>query len=151
MIIKSDLIELNQYRVWHSSAQSLCCAFYMQGQSQRCAFHMQGQSLCCAFYMQELSLRCAFKTQGLYLCLVPLSWSTLMNSTFCLFEVVYLFDEWAYHVINEFNVNEALKSSIFVLQKAGAQKIGEEFCQGSNGTIKSSLATSPDVSRRRLQ
>ena len=47
------------------------------------------------------------------------------------------------------NVKEALKSSIFVVQKAAAPKTGVEFRQGSNGTITSSLATSYDVWRRR--
>ena len=49
------------------------------------------------------------------------------------------------------NVKEALKSSIFVVQKAAAPKTGVEFRQGSNGTIRSSLATSYDVSRRRAR
>ena len=37
------------------------------------------------------------------------------------------------------------KSSIFVVQKADAPKIGLEFHQGSIGTIRSSLATSYDA------
>ena len=41
------------------------------------------------------------------------------------------------------------KSSIFVEQKATAPKNGVEFRQGSIGTIRSSLATSYDVCRRR--
>ena len=41
------------------------------------------------------------------------------------------------------------KSSIFVVQKATAPKNGVEFRQGSIGTIRSSLATSYDVWRRR--
>ena len=45
------------------------------------------------------------------------------------------------------NIEEALKSSIFVVQKAATPKKGVEFCQGSNGTIRSSLATSCDVAR----
>ena len=53
------------------------------------------------------------------------------------------------HVVKELNVEEALKSSILVVQKAAAPKTGVEFRQGSNGTIRSSLATSYDVSRRR--
>ena len=63
-----------------------------------------------------------------------------MTSIICLFELVHLngllFDEWVDHVV------KALKSSIFVIQKAAAPKIGVEFRQGSNGTISSSLATS---------
>ena len=47
------------------------------------------------------------------------------------------------------NVKEALKSSIFVVQKAAAPKTGVEFRQGSTGTIRSSLATSHDASWRR--
>ena len=43
------------------------------------------------------------------------------------------------------NVDEALKSSIFVVQKAAAPKSGVEFRQGSIGTIRSSLATSYDA------
>ena len=75
-----------------------------------------------------------------------------MTSIICLFELVHLndllFDEWVDHVVKEVNVKEALKSSIFVIQKAAAAKSGVEFRQGSNGTIRSSLATSYDVSRR---
>ena len=41
------------------------------------------------------------------------------------------------------------KPSIFVVQKATALKTGVEFCQGSIGTIRSSLATFYDVWRRR--
>merc|ERR1711942_529746 len=41
------------------------------------------------------------------------------------------------------------KSSIFVVQKATAPKNCVEFRQGSIGTIRSSLATSYDVWRRR--
>ena len=71
-----------------------------------------------------------------------------MTSIICLFELVHLndllFDEWVDHV-----VKEALKSSIFVAQKAAAPKSGLEFRQGANGTIRSSLATSYDVARRR--
>ena len=48
-------------------------------------------------------------------------------------------------VVEEVNVKEALKSSIFVVQKAAAPKSGVEFRQGSIGTIRSSLATSCDV------
>ena len=45
----------------------------------------------------------------------------------------------------EVDVEEALKSSIFIVQKAAAPKSGLEFCQGSIGTIRSSLATSCDA------
>ena len=57
------------------------------------------------------------------------------------------------HVIKELNVEEVLKSSIFVVQKAAAPKNGVEFRQGSNGSIRirSSLATSCEVSRRRAR
>ena len=86
-----------------------------------------------------------------------------MNSTICLFNVIQindlnylslrtgppqydlLFDEWVDHVVKELNVEEALKSPILVVQKAAAPKTGVEFCQGSIGTIKSSLATLYDV------
>ena len=51
-------------------------------------------------------------------------------------------------VVIEVDVKEALKSSIFVVQKAAAPKTGVEFCQGSIGTIRSSLATLYDVWRR---
>ena len=78
-----------------------------------------------------------------------------MTFTVCLFDVVHLngllFYEWIDHVVKELNVKEALKLSIFVVQKAAAPKTGVEFCQGSNGTIRSSLATSYDVSRRRAR
>ena len=69
-----------------------------------------------------------------------------MTSMIGLFELVnlndLLFDEWVDHVVQEINVKEALKSSIFVVQKAAAPKTGVECRQGSNGTIRSSLATS---------
>ena len=72
-----------------------------------------------------------------------------MPSIICLFELVHLndllFDEWVDHVVKEVNTKEALKLSIFVLQKTAAPKNGLEFRQGSNGTIRSSLATSYDV------
>ena len=44
-----------------------------------------------------------------------------------------------------------IKSPIFAVQKAIAPKNGVEFRQGSNGSIRSSLATSCDVSRRRAR
>ena len=49
------------------------------------------------------------------------------------------------HVVKELNVEEILKSPIFVVQKAAAPKNGVEFRQGSNGSIRSSLATSCDA------
>jgi len=77
-----------------------------------------------------------------------------MTSIICLFELVHvndlLFDEWVNHVVKKVNVKEALKSSIFVVQKAAVPKNGVEFRQGSNGTIRNSLTTSYDVSRRRV-
>ena len=76
-----------------------------------------------------------------------------MTSIICPFELAHLndllFDEWVNHIVKELNVKEALKSSIFVVQKAAAPKSVVEFRQGSNGTIRSSLATSYDVWRRR--
>ena len=76
-----------------------------------------------------------------------------MTSIICPFELAHLndllFDEWVNHIVKELNVKEALKSSIFVAQKAAAPKSGVEFRQGANGTIRSSLATSYDVARRR--
>ena len=78
-----------------------------------------------------------------------------MTSIICLFELVHLndllFDEWVDNTVKEVNVKEALKSSIFVVQMAAAPKNGVEFCQGSNGSIRSTLATSSDVSRRRAR
>ena len=72
-----------------------------------------------------------------------------MTSIICLCELVplngLLFDDWVNNVVKELNVEEALKSSIFVIQKAAALKNG----QGSNGTSRSSLATSHDVSGHR--
>ena len=49
--------------------------------------------------------------------------------------------------LNDLNgdVKETLKLSIFAVQKAAAPKNGVELRQGSNGTIRSSLAMSPDV------
>ena len=54
-------------------------------------------------------------------------------------------------VVVEVDVNEALKSSTFIVQKAAAPKSGVEFHQDSIGTIRNSLATSCDVSRRRAR
>ena len=72
-----------------------------------------------------------------------------MTSIICLFKLVHLngllSDVWVDHVVKELNVKEALKLSFFVVQKAAAPKNGVEFCQGSNGTIRSSPATSYDV------
>ena len=77
-----------------------------------------------------------------------------MTSIIFPFELAHLndllFDEWVDHVVKEVNVKEALKSSIFVVQKAAAPKSGIEFRQSSNGTIRSSLAASYDVARRRV-
>ena len=54
-----------------------------------------------------------------------------MTSIICLFELVLLngllFDEWVDHVVKELNVKEALKSSIFVVQKAATPKNGVNF------------------------
>ena len=59
-----------------------------------------------------------------------------------------LFDELVDEVVKEVEIKEALKSSIFVVQKAAAQIYGVEFCQGSIGGIRSSLAMLHDVWRR---
>ena len=48
-------------------------------------------------------------------------------------------------VVVEVDVEEALKSSIFIVQKAAAPKSGVEFRQASIGTIRSCLATSYDA------
>ena len=48
-------------------------------------------------------------------------------------------------VVVEVDVKEALKSSIFIVQKAAAPKSGVEFRQDSIGTIRNSLATSCDA------
>ena len=76
----------------------------------------------------------------------------LNDPIICLFELVYLndllFNEQVDNVVKEVNIKKALKSSIFVVQKAAAPKIGVEFCPGSIGTNRSSLATSSDVARR---
>ena len=49
-----------------------------------------------------------------------------MTSLICPFKLVHfnglLFDEWVDHVVNEVNVKEALKSSIFVEHMATAPK-----------------------------
>ena len=51
----------------------------------------------------------------------------------------------------EVDVEGALKLSIFIVQKAAAPKSGVEFRQDSIGAIRSCLATSYDVSRRRAR
>ena len=48
-------------------------------------------------------------------------------------------------------LEEALNLSILVVQKSAAPKTGVEFFQGSNGTIRSSLATSYNVRVHRLK
>ena len=60
-----------------------------------------------------------------------------------------LFNEYIDDVVEDVNAKEALKSSIFVVQKAAAPKTGVESRQSSIRTIRSSLATSYDVWRRR--
>jgi len=62
---------------------------------------------------------------------VPLSWSFLNGLL--------------NHVVKELNGEEALKLSILVVQKAAAPKTGVEFRHGSNGTIRSGLATLYDA------
>ena len=54
-------------------------------------------------------------------------------------------NEYIDDVVEEVNAKEALKSSIFVIQKAAAPKTGVESCQSSIRTIRSSY----DVWRRR--
>ena len=51
--------------------------------------------------------------------------------------------------MTEVEVKGVLKSLIFVVQKANAPKTGVEFRQASIGAIRTSLATSYDVWRRR--
>ena len=75
-----------------------------------------------------------------------------MTSIIFLFKLVHLnnlfFNEKVHDVVEEVNVKEALKSSIFDVQKAAAPENIVEFRQSSIGTIKSSLATPGDVARR---
>ena len=75
-----------------------------------------------------------------------------MTSIIFLFKLVHLndllFNEKVHDVVEEVNVKEDLKSSIFDVQKAAAPKNIVEFRQSSTGTIRSSLATSYDVWRR---
>jgi len=59
-----------------------------------------------------------------------------------------LFDELVDEVVKEVEIKEALKSSIFVVQKAAAQIYGLEFRQGSIGGSRSSLAMLHDVWQR---
>ena len=73
------------------------------------------------------------------------SWSTSMTSIIFVFESTNHF----YDIVKEVDVKSVLKSSIFVVQKATAPKTGVAFCQGSIGAIRSSVATSYDVWRRR--
>ena len=69
-----------------------------------------------------------------------------MTSIICLFDL--LFGKGVNHVVKEVNIKDALKSSIFVIQKAEAPKNGVEFRQGSHGTIRGSRTTSCEVARR---
>ena len=50
--------------------------------------------------------------------------------------------------MEEVDVKGVLKSSIFVVQKATAPKSGVEFCQGSIGAIRSSVAMPYEVWKR---
>ena len=54
--------------------------------------------------------------------------------------IIFL-NEYIDDVVEEVNAKEALKSSIFVVQKAAATKTGVESRQSSIGTIRRSLAT----------
>ena len=72
-----------------------------------------------------------------------------MTSINILFELVHINDVFRDDIVEEVDIKEVLKSSIFVVQKATAPKIGVEFRQGSIGAIRSSLATSYGVWRRR--
>ena len=90
--------------------------------------------------VKELNVEEALKSSILVVhkaAAVPLSWSFLNGLL--------------NHVVKELNVEEVLKSPFFVVQKAAAPKNGVEFRQGSNGSIRSSLATSCEVSRRRAR
>ena len=57
-----------------------------------------------------------------------------MISIICLFKLVYLndllFDEWVDHVVKELNVEEALKSSILVVQNAAPVPPSWSFLNG---------------------
>ena len=79
--------------------------------------------------------------------------SSVQPSIICLFELVHLndllFDELVNEIVKEVDIKDALKSSIFVIQKATTPKNGVDFRQGSLSAIKSSLATSYNVWRRR--
>ena len=76
-----------------------------------------------------------------------------MTSIIFLFDLVHLYDlfcdELVDDIVKEVDVKGVLKSSKFVVQKATAPKSGVELRQWSIGTIRSSLATSYDTSRRR--
>ena len=71
-----------------------------------------------------------------------------MTSIIFFFELVHL-NDIVFDVVEEVDIKGVLKSSIFVVQKAAAPKNGVEFCQGSISAIRSCLATSHDVWRRR--
>ena len=66
-----------------------------------------------------------------------------MTSIIFLFKLVHLndllFNEKVHDVVEEVNVKEALKSSIFDVQKAAAPKNIVEFCQSSTGSIRSTV------------
>ena len=72
-----------------------------------------------------------------------------MTSLIFLFELVHLndllCDEYVDSIVEEVDVKGVLKFLIFVVQKATAPKTGVEFRQGSTSAIRSSLATSRDV------
>ena len=63
--------------------------------------------------------------------------------------ILLVFDGLVDEFDKEVNSKDALKLPIFVVQKAAATKNEVKFCKRSFGVIKSSLATSYNVWRRR--
>ena len=117
---KSNSIQFNlMYQVWHSSAQPFI--FFL--------FELVDLN-----DLHYLSLRAG-----------PRQWPQWQHRSMS--QTLDL-DDLNDDVVVEVDVKEALKSSIFIVQKAAAPKSGVEFCQGSSYVIRR-LATLRDVARRR--
>ena len=80
-----------------------------------------------SFTLFFLSPECGIAQLSLSL-FVSSSWSNLMTSIIFLFDLVHLYDlfcdELVDDIVEEIDVKEVLKSSIFVIQKATAPNFG---------------------------
>ena len=126
--------------------------FYQKLSSVKCCLPSRSSSSFGSFSFLGFSPESGISQLNLSL-FVSSSWSTSMASIIFLFDLVHFYDlfcdEYVDDIVEEVDVKGVLKSSIFVVQKATAPKIGVEFRQGSIVATRSSVATSYDVWRRR--